>query len=224
MKTKKAFCSWSGGKDSALALHRAMKDVSIEVTHCLNTITEDGKYSRSHGIRTDILRSQVEAMGFSIVQVPTTWDTYEAQFKKAASALKEEGISVGIFGDIDLEPHREWVERVCEEIGITPILPLWLGKRDVLMNEFIDAGFEAVVTATEGSAMGKEWLGRAIDQKFIDDLSKESHIDLCGEKGEYHTIVLNGPMFKKRLVIRKTDPGKIEKHWFLNITDFSVEG
>ncbi len=219
---KKAFCSWSGGKDSAMALFRAQKMGNLDITHCLNTITEDGVYSRSHGIRTEILRKQVESMDLKILQVPTTWETYEAKFKEAITQLKKEGIEAGIFGDIDLEPHREWVERVCGEMGIEAHLPLWLEKRETLMNEFIDNGFEAVVTAAVAAKMGKEWLGRAIDKQFIHDLSQHPDIDLCGEKGEYHTLVTNAPYLKQPIVVQETDPQLVGEHWFLNVTGFAL--
>lgn len=218
----KAFCSWSGGKDSMMALHRAVKDNDIPVTHCLNMITEDGKYSRSHGIRTEILKAQADAMGFSIIQKATTWDNYEEKFKEAVTELKEQGIQLGIFGDIDLQAHRDWVERVCGEMGIKAMLPLWLADRETLMNEFIQNDFQAVVTATVAEKMGREWLGRPIDQQFINDLKRRDDIDLCGENGEYHTLVTDGPLFEKRIEVLETEPQLVDKHWFLNISKFKI--
>jgi diphthine-ammonia ligase len=217
-----AFISWSGGKDSAMALNRTVRE-NIDVSHCLNMITEDGKHTRSHGILSEILHDQVEAMGLSIIQQPTTWDTYEEKFKEAIGSFAKQGINTGIFGDIDIESHRQWVERVCQEMGVKPILPLWLGEREQLMREFIDTGFQAVITAVNSSNMGPEWLGRFIDYKFMEDLKKFKNIDLCGEKGEYHTLVLDGPLFNKKINILETQPTKIENHWFLNITKYKLE-
>lgn len=219
----RAFCSWSGGKDSALALLSAVKDKSLNVSYLLNMVTEDSKYSRSHGVRTEILQAQAEASGLEILQQPATWDSYEEKFKEAVYILKEQGVEIGIFGDIDLEAHRHWVERVCQELGITPILPLWLRKREELMEEFIEAGFRAVVSTVNSSFMGQEWLGRVIDAQFISDLKSQGNIDICGENGEYHTLVLDGPLFKKRINILETQPVKIEDHWFLNITGYNLE-
>ncbi len=218
-----AFCSMSGGKDSMMALYRALKIDDLKVTHLLNTVTEDGKHSRSHGIKSTIMRQQAEALNLPILQMPTTWETYEDEFKKGVRQLKKEGVDTGIFGDIDLEPHREWVERVCDELGIKAILPLWLEDREKLMREFMEAGFSALVTATESSYMGEEWLGRPMDDAFIKDIyahnaANENEIDLCGEKGEYHTLVTDGPLFHKKLVVEKTEPTKVNQHWFLNIT------
>ncbi|MCD4763561.1 MAG: hypothetical protein K8R28_06000, partial [Desulfobacterales bacterium] len=137
----KTFVSWSGGKDAALSYYRVMGD--FHVTHLLNMVAEDGRISRSHGIRTDVLRMQAEAMSLPIVQVRSSWETYEAEFKKTLSGLKGRGVETGIFGDIDLDAHREWVERVSKESGMEAVLPLWGEKnRENLIEELIEAGFE----------------------------------------------------------------------------------
>lgn len=213
----KAFVSWSGGKDAALSCFRAMKDYRI--THLLNMAAEDGTVSRSHGIRADILELQAEAMGLPLVQQNCSWESYEGQFKRVVSDLKKEGIRAGIFGDIDLETHREWVERVCGEVGVQAVLPLWGEEREAIIREFMAAGFEAVVVSTRVNMVGSEWLGRAIDGSFIRDISKISGVDLAGEGGEYHTFVTSGPIMKKRIAIRRTEPNRVGEHSFLNITE-----
>ncbi|MCK4468240.1 MAG: hypothetical protein KAU60_07795, partial [Desulfobacterales bacterium] len=155
----KAFVSWSGGKDAALSYYRVMKD--FHVTHILNMVAENGEISRSHGIRTSVLRLQAEAMDLAIVQPRSSWETYEAEFKKALSDLKDKGVEAGIFGDIDLEEHREWVERVSRESGMEAVLPLWgEKKRGNLIEELIETGFEAVVVASRKDLLRQEWLGR----------------------------------------------------------------
>ncbi|MEW6674532.1 MAG: diphthine--ammonia ligase [Nitrospirota bacterium] len=193
----KAFVSWSGGKETSLSCYKVMQNQDVKVTYLLNMISEDGKHSRSHGINTSLLKAQAEAMRIPIVQIKTTWQTYEAEFKKAVLNFKEEGIKVGVFGDIDLQEHRDWVERVCKEICIKPLLPLWKEEREKLLEQFIRAGFKAIVVATNAKFLGEEWLGRQIDGQFIEDLKALGNIDLCGEKGEYHTFVYDGPIFKK---------------------------
>ncbi len=214
----KAFVSWSGGKDAALSYYRAMKN--FHVTHLLNMIAEDGQISRSHGIRTDVLRLQAEAMGFPIVQPRSSWETYEAEFKKALSDLKGKGVEIGIFGDIDLEEHREWVERVSRESGMEAVLPLWGEKqRETLIEELIEAGFEAVVVATKKDLLGPEWLGRSIDRDFVRDISKIKGVDISGEGGEYHTLVISGPIFKKRINILKSEKLTRDQHCFLDISE-----
>lgn len=213
----KAFVSWSGGKDTTLAFYRANNTYGFEVKYLLNMVSEDGNYSRSHGINSDLLRAQAKAIGVPIIQRKTTWNSYEEEFKKVVSIFKKEDIKVGVFGDIDLQEHRDWVERVCKEIGIKPILPLWKEKREKLLEEFIQTGFKAIVVATNADFLGKEWLGREIDKKFIDDLKSFGNIDLCGEKGEYHTFVYDGPIFKKSVGFIIGEKVLKDKNWFLNL-------
>jgi len=212
----KAFVSWSGGKETSLACYRAMQK-NFGIRYLLNMVSEDGEYSRSHGITSKLLRLQAEEIGVPIVQRKTTWNTYEEEFKKAALDFKKEGIEAGVFGDIDLQEHRDWIERVCQDLDIRPILPLWNERREKLLEEFIQAGFKAIVIATNADFLEKEWLGQKIDKDFIKKLSALGNIDLCGEKGEYHTFVYDGPIFEKpvEFIIGK----KIfkDKHWFLEL-------
>ncbi|MEW6680839.1 MAG: diphthine--ammonia ligase [bacterium] len=191
----RTFTSWSGGKESMLSCYRARQNSGIEVTYLLNMVSEDGRFSRSHGIPSDLLKAQAEAIGIPILQRKTLWKTYEEEFKMAVLDLKGYGITAGIFGDIDLAGHRDWVERVCKEVGIKPILPLWKNEREELMLEFIRVGFKAIIVACNSNFLGKEWLGREIDQGLINDL-KALPIDLCGENGEFHSFVYDGPIFK----------------------------
>ena len=218
----KTFVSWSGGKDAALSYYRMMKD--FHVTHLLNMVAEDGRISRSHGIRTDVLRMQAEAISLPIVQVSSSWGTYEAEFKKALSDLKCEGVEAGIFGDIDLDAHREWVERVSKESGMKAVLPLWGEKnRENLIEELIEAGFETVIVATKKDVLGTEWLGRRIDYDFVRDISKIKGVDISGEGGEYHTFVVSGPIFKKRINILKSEKNTRDQHCFLDILECELQ-
>jgi len=218
------FTSWSGGKDSCLASYRAIAS-GLKVSYLANTVTEDGKRSCSHGLAAEIIKVQSQAMGIPLVQQPTTWGTYEAEFKKMILALKGKGIDGGVFGDIDFEPHREWVERICGEVGVTPYLPLWGDSQDKILREFIDLGFEAVVVAAKAELMGEEWLGWRIDFDFIKQLYKLSEtkpITPCGEAGEYHTLVIDGPLFKQRMEIQETTKVLRGEHWFLEISDIRL--
>ncbi|HUV50877.1 MAG TPA: diphthine--ammonia ligase [Anaerolineae bacterium] len=217
-KKLNAFISWSGGKDAALSYYRAMKD--FHITHLLNMVAEDGLISRSHGIRTEILRLQAEAMGITIVQPRSSWETYEAEFKRALSGLKDKGVKAGIFGDIDFEGHREWVERVSRESDMDVALPLWGEKnRKKIIEELIESRFKAVVVATGKDLLGPEWLGRMIDHDFVKDISKIKGVDISGENGEYHTFVVSGPIFKKRINIIKSEKITRDKRCFLDISE-----
>ena len=211
-----AFVSWSGGKDCCLAYYRTLRS-GIKARFLLNMATEDGKRSRSHGLTTALLDMQAQAVGISLVQRQAAWSNYEAEFEKALLAFREEGITDGVFGDIDLDEHRQWVERVCRRCGITPHLPLWGNRQKDLMQEFIEAGFRAVVIVTRADIMNEEWLGREVDANLMADLSQRRDITPCGEAGEYHTLVTNGPLFNRGLRIMQSENVLRDKHWYLDI-------
>jgi uncharacterized protein (TIGR00290 family) len=160
---------------------------------------------------------QAEAMGIPLIQQQTRGADYETEFKSVLLALKGEGITAGVFGDIDLEEHRQWIERICSETGIRPYLPLWGEDQNKILRDFIGLGFEAVVVATRANSLGKEWLGRRLDLDFVTDLDKLGNVTPCGEAGEYHTLVINGPLFQKRMQIVEADKVLREGHWFLEI-------
>ena len=216
---EKVFASWSGGKDCCLALNRALSK-GLDVSYLANMVSEDGQRSRSHGINASVLAMQSQAIGIPIVQQPTRDDEYEANFKAMLRRFKEEGVTGGVFGDIDFNEHRQWIERVCRDADFTPYLPLWLEDQNKLLGEFIDAGFKALVIATNAEVLGEEWLGRRLDRDFLaqlDELSQSSNLTVCGEVGEYHTLVVDGPVFIKRLEILKSEKVFREGHWFLDI-------
>jgi len=183
-------------------------------------VTEDGKRSWTHGQSAELLQVQSQAVGIPLVQKRTTMADYEAEYKDMLRTLKQEGVEGGVFGDIDIEEHRQWHERVCQDVNITPHLPLWGESQGKILSNFIDSGFEAVVVATKADLLGEEWLGRKVDLDFIkhlEELRETKDITLCGEVGEYHTFVTNGPLFKQRIEILETKKVLREEHWFLEI-------
>ncbi len=215
----RVFVSWSGGKDGCLALYRA-KSGGMEVGYLANMVSEDGQRSRSHGIRAAVIKKQAEALGIPIVQQLTTDENYETSFVAMLKEFKREGIAGGVFGDIDFLPHREWVENVCRQAGLTAYLPLWNESQKKLMEEFIDAGFKAVVIAVKAELLEKEVLGRIIDRKFLTFLARVNKgITACGEDGEYHTLVVDGPIFKKRMQIVRSEKITRGEHHFLEILE-----
>jgi diphthine-ammonia ligase len=213
------FVSWSGGKDGCLALYRA-KSGGMEVGYLANMVSEDGQRSRSHGIRAAVIKKQAEALGIPIVQQLTADENYETSFVAMLKEFKREGITGGVFGDIDFTPHREWVENVCRQAGLTAYLPLWNESQKKLIEEFIDAGFKAVVVAVKAELLEKEVLGRIIDREFLTFLTRVNKgITPCGEDGEYHTLVVDGPIFNKRLEIVRSEKITRGEHHFLEIME-----
>jgi diphthine-ammonia ligase len=218
----KTFVSWSGGKDAALSCFKAMQDENLEIEYLLNMISEDGNKSRTHGIDSNLMELQASLIGIPVFQRKTTWNNYEAEFKTAVTILKEKNIKAGVFGDIDFQIHRDWVERVCKDLDIQPFFPLWQKKRIDIMREFIDSGFEAYIITTVAEKMDEKWLGRKIDYSFVEDMKNLPEIDLCGEAGEYHTLVVSGPNFKKRINLKETKVIKRDEYYFLDILGYDV--
>jgi len=219
---KDAFCCWSGGKESAMALHRTLRS-GFRVSRLINMVTEDGTHSRTHGIDASFLSLQAQSVGIPLVQRRTTWSGYEGEFKKVLSEFLGEGTDHGIFGDIDLDDHRAWVERVCRECSVHPSLPLWLEKREELLSEFINEGFRAVIVAVDKRYLDETWVGREIDREFVNDIKTLGNsVDICGEKGEYHSFVYDGPIFKWPVIFKKKGIRSDEGHFFLDIDDASI--
>ena len=187
-----SFVSWSGGKDSCLALWRSQQS-GFKVTHLLTALEETGSRVRSHGVSVELMRAQASALKLEIEFLSASWKEYEEKFIKKLTFLKSLGIQSGIFGDIDLIPHREWEEKVCGAAGIAACLPLWNEDRLSLVNEFFHAGFKARVSCVDGRFLDNTFVGCEFDQIFIDRLP--AGVDACGENGEFHTFVYDGPNF-----------------------------
>lgn len=219
--------SWSGGKDSCFACYKAMLD-GFEVSHLLNFISKDER-CMSHGLDSKLMVAQSQAIGIPIIQREVTWDTYEEGFKATMTGLKQVGVDGAVFGDIDLQEHKDWVYRVCSEVGITPIEPLWGLNPKQILDDFIDEGFEAIVINVKADLFGQEWLGRKVDRRFLRDLQRlqaEHNVHICGELGEYHTLVTDGPIFKRRMKIldsRRVLRKGYWEYWLLDILKYDVE-
>lgn len=188
----KAFCSFSGGKDSCLALYKARAE-GLDVCTLLVMMNESGERSRSHGIPRALLKKQGEALGARVVFGEAGWADYERQFVGILRDLRGEGHEVGVFGDIDLAPHREWEERVCAAAGLRAHLPLWQGDRSELAREVRALGFRAVVVCVDSRFLDDSFAGREYDEAFLASLP--AGVDACGENGEFHTFVFDGPGF-----------------------------
>lgn len=215
------FCSWSGGKDSALALHKAL--MSGKNATLLTMMIENGLRSRSHGIPKAVLQAQAKCLNLPIRFCATSWNSYTANFSQELRLFKEEGIDHGIFGDIDLEEHRKWVETVCSEQKITPWLPLWQKTRAALLNELFTLGFRAEIIAVKANVLPPHFLGKILTPELIQEFEK-LQIDLCGEKGEYHTIVTDGPIFHSPLSLAHGEQVLKDGYWFSDVSHQPLEG
>jgi uncharacterized protein (TIGR00290 family) len=192
--TRPTLVSWSGGKDSCLAMWRARQS-GMMIRRLITAMDESGASSRSHGIPPQLLQAQADALGAELHFYQTSWKTYEEKFIAMLRAARTDGITHAVFGDIDLLPHREWEEKVCAQAEIVPCLPLWDEQRRKLVDEFLSLGFKAVVVCVNGDYLGEEFCGREFDQAFLADLP--ASVDACGENGEFHTFVYDGPAFAK---------------------------
>lgn len=220
----KVVASWSGGKESCLACYEAVSE-GFEVTRLLNFISRDARRCMSHGLDSRLIAAQSQAVGIPIVQREVTWDTYEEEFKKAMLELKQAGIKGAVFGDIDVQEHKDWVDRVCAELDIEPIEPLWGIDPRKILTDFMDEGFEAIVVSVKADLFGEEWLGREIDRDFVRDLYglKGKHdIHLCGELGEYHTFVTDGPLFKRSVKVLGSNSVLKNGYWVLDISRYEI--
>ena len=212
--------SWSGGKDSCFACYQAIRE-GYDVSHLLNFISKEYQRVSFHGTEARLIQLQAEAIGIPLLQKETTWNGYEQEFKDAVRSLIPDGVTGMVFGDIYLQEHRDWVERVCGELGIEAIEPLWGQDPERVLLDFIDAGFEATIVSAKSALFDDKWIGQKLDREFLSHL-KDNSIDLCGENGEYHTFVIDGPMFQKRIKITKSQPIMRDDHWFLDTIEYSL--
>jgi uncharacterized protein (TIGR00290 family) len=205
-------CSWSGGKDSCFALMQAMKENYVPKV-LLNVLNEEGKISRSHGIPYAILQAQANAADIHLHCISSSWAAYETNFTNALQELKESFyLTTAIFGDIDLQPHRDWEEKVCSNAGLQAVLPIWHQERKALVLQMLEAGIETMIVSCN-ETMGERFIGQVITPALIDELEAMG-IDACGENGEYHTLVLDCPLFSARINVEVKEKLLHEKYWF----------
>lgn len=211
---EKVFVSWSGGKDSYLSLLKA-KEEGLDIQYLLNFIGHHGR-SMSHGLSEEILREQAEALGIHLVMEKVSWGSYEEGFRRVAGKLKGKGVMGGVFGDINIEAHREWVEKMCAGLGLTAYLPLWGMEEEAVVAELIERGARLLIVSLDKTALPQQWLGNEIDNKFL-IACREAGISPCGEKGEYHTMVVGGPLFANSLELVKQGSYEADNKYFLKL-------
>jgi uncharacterized protein (TIGR00290 family) len=188
---------WSGGKDGALALDRALKS-GIKVDRLLSFYDSATRRVRFHSTRVEVLEAQAAAIGIDLHAVPTTWPEMEANLRQQLISLREEGFKGVVFGDIHLADVRAWYEERVIAAGLIHVEPLWSEPPQLLLDEFTSSGGRAVVTCVELAKLDESWLGRVIDDRFASEIASTG-VDACGENGEYHSFAFAGPVFKKPL-------------------------
>jgi len=220
----KVVASWSGGKDSCFAYYLAVRQ-GYEVVNLLTMMMSETK-SNFHMIPAGILDAQSDAIGIPLIKQKATPQTYENDFKEALHRFKAEGVKGLVTGDIyEVAGHEEgWLNRVCREVGLRPVKPLWMRDTKQIYLDYLKTGFKATVVRTNLEKLGIEWLGRQLDKEFYDDILKLGNVDACGEGGEYHTVITDGPTFKKKIEILETEKHKLEGGFgYLEIKRFEVK-
>ena len=213
----KAFVSWSSGKDCMYALYRFLKNPENKAACLLNMSDAGNDKSRYHGISNAMIHRQAFQLNIPLLQRPTSRGDYEKNLKEAIVQLKSEGMDSGVFGDICLQEHRTWIERVCRDTGISAVFPLWGANTSGLVEQFTADGFKAIVVSVRKQKLPQSFIGRLIDNDFLTDMHAFPVADPCGENGEYHTFVFDGPLFAAPVPFEKGDMTEDDEHWFLKI-------
>jgi uncharacterized protein (TIGR00290 family) len=199
----KAICSWSSGKDSALALHEARK--TLDVVALLTTVTDEYERVSMHGVREEILDAQARAAGLPLhkVRIPSdcTSEIYEEKMRMALESVNVEAV---VFGDLFLANLRAYRERKLAEVGMRAIFPLWMRPTRDLSREMVRIGLRAHLACVDPRVLDKKFAGRLYDDRLLDELPPS--VDPCGENGEFHTCVSAGPMFSHSL---KVEAGEV---------------
>ncbi len=229
MKEKIIF-NWSGGKDSAFGLYKMLQTQQYDIMCLLTSISEQYQRISMHGVRVDVLEAQAESIGLPLIkmQIPEmpTMEVYEKVMTTTLTDLKTKGATASAFGDIFLEDLRKYREAKLSELNLKGVFPLWKIPTDKLIREFIHLGFKTITTCVSERYLDKSFAGRIIDDDFLRDLP--DNVDPCGENGEFHTFVFDGPIFnnpipfdKGEIVYRKYTPAKQkdESTYDCNTTD-----
>lgn len=199
--------SWSGGKDASLALHELRADPDREVVELFTTVHEDDGRLSMHGVRGDLVERQAAALGIPLRTVPIPADadneTYAARLAAPMADYAARGVDSVAFADIFLEGVREYREQRLAGPALDGAWPLWGRDTEALVREFVEAGFRARVACVDGDALGPEWAGRQVDAAFFAALP--DGVDPCGEHGEFHTFVTDGPGFAETLRVEVAD-------------------
>ena len=216
---KQVLMSWSGGKDSCLALYEVQQSQEYQVAALLTTITEDYDRISIHGVRRELLQKQVAALGLSLQQILITKgasnEEYERKFIDACAGYVDKGIDSIIFGDLFLEDIKKYRDEFLARHNLRGIYPVWLSNTTSFINKFIALGFKAIITCVDAKVLDPAFAGRTIDEAFVSSLPP--HVDPCGETGEFHTFVFDGPNFKHPVTFSKGEIVERDGYWFCDL-------
>jgi len=204
LMAEKVLFSWSGGKDSALALYEIRKGQDFEIISLITTITEDYDRISMHGVRRVLLENQAESVGIPLYNIfiskNSSDEEYGHKMREMLTHFSRLGVTAVVFGDIFLEDLRRFREDQLSKVGMKGLFPLWKKDTTELAHQFINLGFRAIVTSTDSKMLDGNFVGREMDEKFLTQIPPT--VDPCGENGEFHSFVFSGPIFKKRIRFR----------------------
>lgn len=193
----KALLSWSSGKDSAFALHEVRRAGQLEIAGLLTTVNEAFERVAMHAVRVDLVRRQADAAGLPLAMVEIPWPctnaVYEAAVGEALRRARGDGVTHVVFGDLFLADIRAYREAQLAPLGLAPVFPLWQRDTRALAHTMIDGGLSARLTCVDPRALDRRFAGRVFDRALLAELPPT--VDPCGENGEFHTFVTDGPMF-----------------------------
>ncbi len=198
-----------------MALHHALRQ-GAEPGLLVTMLTEGGERSRSHGLHRVLLEAQAAALGVPISFAAATWAGYEEALRQELIGAAHRGLRTGIFGDIDIERHRDWVESIASSAGTRAHLPLWQRSRDSLMRELLDLGFRAVIVAVRDRVLPPSLLGETIDASMLHRF-EAAGVDLAGENGEFHTFLTDGPIFSHPVAFAVGERSLRDGVWFVDL-------
>ncbi|MBL4905091.1 MAG: diphthine--ammonia ligase [Flavobacteriaceae bacterium] len=195
---KKSYFNWSSGKDAVLALYKVLQEKEYSIELLLTNVNQDFSRVSMHGLHENLLDKQAESIGIPLQKnyfpAEVTMAMYDELMQEKMEALLSENYTHAIFGDIFLEDLKKYRETKLAEVGVQGVFPLWKQDTKKILQEFLDLGFKAITVCVNAKLLGQEFVGRIIDEQFIKDLPE--NVDVCGENGEFHTFVFDGPIFK----------------------------
>ncbi|HEX8916977.1 MAG TPA: diphthine--ammonia ligase [Chloroflexota bacterium] len=209
--------SWSGGKDSTLALDRAVRQ-GLEVACLFNIYEGVSGRVRFHGVPAGLIAAQADALGIPLLQDATHPDDYETVFLRVLDRLKADGIDGVIFGNIHLADIRAWYEERTVGRGFQHVEPLWGDPPLSLVREVVDRGYIPLMVSVDLARTPRQWLGRPLERSLLAEIEARPEIDPCGERGEYHTFVHSGPLFREALLIKVGKEIEMEGHGLVDLS------